>query len=107
MFRIGKAIKLSSDARKYRVQYSQELRKYGLSYTQLECLYEISKAKCYPSHIANNLFHQRATISRVVKELGKKRLVSYHDDIVDRRQVHVEITNKGKSLLSLIEAALN
>ena len=107
MTKLEKAVKSSLNARSYRLQFAQELPKHGLTYIQLECLYEIRKAKCQPSYIADKPFHERASVSRVLKELDGKKLISYTHDTVDRRKVYVEISNKGKSILDLIEAATN
>jgi len=105
MTQIEKAIKSSSKARRYRLQFAQELHKHDLSYLQLECLHEINKARYQPSHLADNLSLERASVSRVLKELDDKKLITYIRDTVDRRNVYVEISKKGKSILNSIETA--
>lgn len=106
MNKIGRAVKTSSNARKYRLQLSQVLQKYGLSYPQLECLYEISKAINNPGQLSSKLFQERASVSRVVRDLDAKNLIRYIRDKEDRRKVYLEISPKGKILLDAIEAAI-
>ena len=90
-------INVSRKSRKMRKQFAEYLDDYNLSYSEIEVIYVLgNNAQMHPSDIATYLEHERANVSRIIKELHGKNLVDYIRENSDRRKVTVEITNKGK-----------
>lgn len=78
----------------------QHLRKYGISQTEfavLEVLYEHKKQTVH--QIAGKVFLANGSMTYVIDKLVEKGYVLRTDCREDRRVVHVEMANEGRSLM--------
>jgi len=96
------------DVRKSKAIFISLLNKYGIIYGELEIMFTIEKYKeTSPSVIAEYLYSERATISRGLKSLEEKSLITYNYDKLDRRKVFVTLSKQGASIINSINIALS
>ncbi len=74
--------------------------KYKITIPQLICLWEISQRGPVPlGELTKNVFLNKSTVTGIVDRLEKRNLVRRNRISVDRRQIHVEITEEGLAFL--------
>lgn len=82
---------------------------YDLSYLQFSFLLNISENNCItPTEITENLLINRASVSRILKILQKKNLItkSYGKN-TDQRIIEIKITETGIEIVNNIKKELN
>ncbi len=95
-------------ARKTRKPCLEFIRQYGVSFNELEILNVIFlKKSMTPAEISDALYIERAIVSRKLKILVDKNLVTYKPNALDRRMVDIEITKEGKKLTKLLLKTIN
>ena len=92
--------------RQARKLLSKTLSASSLLYGEFEILYFLSNEKPQqPSKIGAHLCCEPAAVSRLIKLLSQKKLITYEHDDDDRRQIFVSLTKSGdaamKSVLAL------
>ena len=89
--------------RQARKQLSQVLSTSGLIYGEFEILYILfNDQPQQPSKIGANLCCEPAAVSRLIKLLSQKNLITYEHDDNDRRQVFVRLTKSGNSKIKSV-----
>lgn len=78
--------------------------RFGLTVEQFQALRRIHKGYDSVSALAEEGRLSRSQASRAVDALVHKRLVTRLTDSVDRRHIHLSLTEKGKQTLSAIFA---
>ena len=100
MHAIEKIIKAKLKYKQLVHELSSTLRKNEISYSELEVLYTIGKYKeVQPSKIAEDLFQERASISRILKDLHNRNLIKYIHSKQDRRKVTISLSKEGTQVL--------
>ena len=90
----------SIKVRCWRREFEKELEQYSLKYSDFEVLYVLRNGEqCQPKQISIALNTEPASISRVLKLLSHKHLITYACDVEDRRRVCVGLSDNGKKLL--------
>ena len=109
---------LDRDAVEFHEALSELLRVYQFRDRKRICCHDISVTQCYAldalsslgpvavSHLAQELYLDNSTTSRVVDTLERKGYVRRSPDPGDRRALRVEITTDGRKLHTLIEQDL-
>lgn len=88
----------SITTRGLRKRLSKTLADCDLVYGEFEILYMLkNKVPNHPSQIGEALRCEPAGISRILRSLIHKDLVTYVNDKDDRRKVFVGLTDKGKN----------
>ena len=99
---------INIEARRLRYTLTPKLRQFDLNFSEFEILYQINKDKrSNPSIIADDLYTERAAVSRCLRELNEKSLIDYENAEEDRRKVYVSISSKGKKIINQIEKILS
>lgn len=79
--------------------YRPLLKDIDLTYTQYIVMMVVwEKKKLNEKDIVNALFLKSNTIAPLIKKLEKKGLITIKQDSIDRRNIIIEITKKGKEL---------
>ncbi len=74
--------------------------KFKITVPQLICLWEISQKGPIPlGELTKNIFLNKSTVTGIVDRLEKRNLVRRNRISIDRRQIHVEITEEGLDFL--------
>ena len=88
---------------------NRKLTEHELIYGEFEILFMLFKQNKYsslqPSKISSALKCEPAAVSRLIKSLHKKNLVSYEHGDHDRRQVLVGLTDEGSTKIGEIVAS--
>ena len=101
MLAIEKTIKAKLRYKQLVHEISNHLDNSGITYSELEVLYIINKHKqTQPSKIADELFQERASVSRILKDLFDRNLIKYIHSTQDRRKVSVSLSKKGSQALA-------
>jgi DNA-binding MarR family transcriptional regulator len=80
------------------LHYKWLLREYGLSGPQIVVLKSISvSGQCPTSAVARNVHLSHATVTAIVDRLVQKGFVNRVPNEQDRREVHLQITDEGKT----------
>jgi DNA-binding MarR family transcriptional regulator len=91
--------------RQARKQLSKILATASLIYGEFEILYLLSNDQPQqPSKIGAKLCCEPAAVSRLIKSLSQKALITYEHDDDDRRQIFVRLTKDGNSAIKSILA---
>ncbi len=91
------------EARKLKSLVKTFLKTNDINFAELEVMYYINHHKeANPSEIANHLCSERATISRCLRTLNEKSLITYNYDAGDKRMVFVTLSNNGIALFKNI-----
>lgn len=81
----------------------QVLAEHGLQPVQFEALHYLTRCNRYsdtPTAVTEFLGQTKGTVSQTLKVLERKELIRKVPDAEDRRVVHLEVTAKGKKLVS-------
>lgn len=98
--KIEQIVEAAIESRKYRKPIASALRTHSITYGELEVLHMIYKSKSLlPSQLASVLYRKPAAISSYLNGLYKNNLVVFSRGIEDRRQVNIEVTGDGISVL--------
>ena len=101
MLAIEKTIKAKLRYKQLVNEISNHLDNSDITYNELEVLYIINKYKqTQPSKIADELAQERASISRILKDLLDRDLIKYVHSTQDRRKVYVSLSKKGNQTLA-------
>ena len=93
------------ESRASRKVFGQMLKGYELIYGEFEILFLLlDKESLQPTEITALLNCQPAATSRIIKSLHQRDLLSYTNDLDDRRQVFVSLTTSGQTLINSILA---
>ncbi len=96
-------VNTSIKARALRQSMVELLSSHHLVFGELEILHMLkNKKSLQPTEIAERLHQERATVSRVIKQLFHKNLITYTNDLEDRRRVYVKITRKGSQVINSV-----
>jgi len=88
------------DSRILRKSIATPLAIKAIIYGEFEVLYLLSdNERTQPSIIGRALECEPASISRTIKQLHLKKLISYDYSSDDRRKIYIKITNKGSALI--------
>lgn len=91
------------NSRNSRRELSPILAEYDLVYGEFEILFLLSNDQpLRPSRIGIIINCEPASISRLIKILFQKSLITYNHGIEDRRQVLIELTKDGNSLIKSV-----
>lgn len=82
------------------------VQKCGLTTPQIVVLKELEQGDLTGSELANRVSLSNATVTAIIDRLEKKEFVIRKRDTVDRRKVHISLTEKGLSLLSKAPSSL-
>jgi MarR family 2-MHQ and catechol resistance regulon transcriptional repressor len=105
---------LDRDARALQAAVADLVRVYQFRDRDRICCHDISVTQCYAletlvehgpmrlSDLAEKLFLDKSTTSRVVTSLVKKKYVEQHADRDDRRAIALTVTARGRSLYARI-----
>lgn len=95
------------ELRKLKVALKSQLQENQISFPELEIIFIVNEQKeTSPTFLADYLYIERATISRLLKLLYEKSLITYTNDSVDRRKVYVAVSKKGASIIKAINKAI-
>ena len=109
---------LEQDAQKLNTLLMELIKRYQFRDRSQICCMGVSVSQCHAlmtiaergslsmRELAAKLFLTISTMTRIVDQLVKKKLVVRHPDARDRRQVLVEATDKGKEVLKEIDNAM-
>lgn len=101
MLAIEKTIKAKLKYKQLVHEMADSLDSSGITYSELEVMYIINKhQQTQPSKIADELFQERASVSRILKDLFDRDLIKYVHSTQDRRKVSVSLSKKGSQLLT-------
>lgn len=83
--------------------FANTLSTENLIYGEFEILYLLlNEEPLQPSKIGAQLHCEPAAVSRIIKLLSEKELITYEHDDQDRRQIFVRLTKNGKSAINSI-----
>ncbi len=88
------------------IGFAAQLGELNLGFTQLAAMYALADSGTMTiADLADTLGRSPSTVSRLVDSLVQRQLVERRQDLEDRRQRTVVLTDRGKALLGLIDRA--
>jgi DNA-binding MarR family transcriptional regulator len=88
------------------IGFSAQLHALNLRFTQLAALYAVGGTQTLTiADLAEQIGRSHSATSRLVDGLVRRSLVQRNEEVADRRQRTLELTNKGRALLSQIDRA--
>ena len=88
------------------IGFAAQLGELRLGFTQLAALYAAAgTATLTIADLADMIGRSASATSRVVSALERRGLVARHEEVADRRQRTIEVTNQGHTLIGLIDRA--
>jgi DNA-binding MarR family transcriptional regulator len=97
-------INLTYTVNQLNYQFLQQLKRYRLTDQQYNILMVLSTFNCAGpvslGFIKERMLDKNSDVSRIVDRLVEKELVSRKENLTDRRQKDLEITEKGVALIS-------
>ena len=101
--KLDQVVKTNINARELRKSIAEKLNQNGVTYGELEILFTLSKKLlAQPSEISSYLHIEPAIVSRKLKLLHDKNLITFTHDTEDRRRVYVKFTKQGKRITKSI-----
>ncbi len=87
------------NGRKIRNKISESVQLYSLSFNEFEVLYVLSGQKeSTPSKISEAMGQGSSTVSRILRSLCDKQLITLDTNHIDRRNITVKLTVRGEQL---------
>lgn len=88
--------------------YAKWCQKRGISYIKMQLLYYISNAEngAKPSELADTMLIPRQTMTGLLDQLEKKKLISRQRYLKDRRKLHIVLEEEGQAMLDTVLSEL-
>jgi DNA-binding MarR family transcriptional regulator len=88
------------------IGFSAQLHGLGLRFTQLAAMYAVGGTQTLTiADLAEQIGRSHSATSRLVDGLVRRGLLQRSEEVADRRQRTLELTNEGRALLSHIDRA--
>lgn len=80
----------------------------NMTYSEIALILKLYDSEgCSQDEMANNLYLDKAVVTRVIKTLEEKELIYRNQDAIDRRLKRLYLTDKGRSLEPFIKGVVN
>ncbi|MEE4259921.1 MAG: MarR family transcriptional regulator [Bacteroidales bacterium] len=100
-------INLTYTVKQVSYDFHQALKKHGLTEQQYNVLKVLrgfrTEGPCSIGFLKDRMLDKKSDVSRIVDKLFAKKLIVRKENLTDRRQKDLEITNKGLSLLTQMD----
>lgn len=100
-------INLIFTVKQFTYQFLQTLKKHGLTEPQYNILRVLRRFRAEGSNsigfLKERMLDKNSDVSRIVDKLFEKQLIDRKENLKDRRQKDIEITEKGLSLLAKMD----
>ena len=94
---IEQIMSVIQNGRKIRNKISESVQLYSLSFNEVEVLYVLSSQKeNTPSKISEAMGQGSSTVSRILRSLSDKHLITLDTNHIDRRNITVKLTTRGE-----------
>ena len=104
---VDQIISIIQKARKIRQKVSESIQFYSLSFNEFELLYVLTLVnECTPSKLSSVMGQGNSTVSRVLRTLCDKQLITLNTNHIDRRNISVRLTMRGQQLYTKIESRI-
>jgi DNA-binding MarR family transcriptional regulator len=88
------------------IGFSAQLHALGLGFTQLAALYAVGGTQTLTiADLAEQVGRSHSATSRLVEGLVRRGLMHRAEEVVDRRQRTLELTDEGRALLAQVDHA--
>ena len=96
---IDQIMSIIQNGRKIRNKISESVQMYSLSFNEFELLYVLSVQKeSTPSKISEAMGQGSSTVSRILRALSDKQLITLDTNHIDRRNITVKFTPRGEQM---------